>query len=130
MSEFSFNFTSHPDPFIFQLSHRALDKNEYNHITATYFLLAERKLRAYRQEQAQKRRPEQLSLAVASNNMRLSPNKDGGCVDEISSNEANSNNFLLPPNAGHLGVLRTPGADGTVSGIFQRMFFWCDELMN
>ncbi|KFM69767.1 SNF-related serine/threonine-protein kinase, partial [Stegodyphus mimosarum] len=31
----------------------ALDKNEYNHITATYFLLAERKLRAQRQERAQ-----------------------------------------------------------------------------
>ncbi|XP_046396239.1 SNF-related serine/threonine-protein kinase-like [Ischnura elegans] len=29
----------------------ALDKNEYNHVTATYFLLAERKLRAHRQEQ-------------------------------------------------------------------------------
>ncbi len=27
---------------------RALDRNEYNHITATYFLLAERKLRAQR----------------------------------------------------------------------------------
>ena len=26
----------------------ALDRNEYNHITATYFLLAERKLRAAR----------------------------------------------------------------------------------
>lgn len=31
----------------------ALDKNNYNHITATYFLLAERKLRAQRQEKAQ-----------------------------------------------------------------------------
>uniref|UniRef100_T1IHI2 SNF-related serine/threonine-protein kinase n=1 Tax=Strigamia maritima TaxID=126957 RepID=T1IHI2_STRMM len=30
----------------------ALNKNSYNHITATYFLLAERKLRAHRQEQA------------------------------------------------------------------------------
>ena len=30
----------------------ALDKDEYNNITATYFLLAERKLRAQRQEQA------------------------------------------------------------------------------
>lgn len=30
----------------------ALDKNSYNHITATYFLLAERKLRALRQERA------------------------------------------------------------------------------
>ncbi|XP_076332866.1 uncharacterized protein LOC143237471 [Tachypleus tridentatus] len=32
----------------------ALQKNEYNHITATYFLLAERKLRGQRQEKAQK----------------------------------------------------------------------------
>lgn len=31
----------------------ALDKNSYDHITATYFLIAERKLRAQRQEQAQ-----------------------------------------------------------------------------
>ena len=30
----------------------ALDKNDYNNITATYFLLAERKLRAQRHEQA------------------------------------------------------------------------------
>lgn len=94
-----------------------MDKNEYNHITATYFLLAERKLRAYRQEQAQKRRPDQLSLAVPSNNMRLSPNRDGNCAEEVLSIETISNNFLLPPNAGHLSVLRTPGADGIVSSI-------------
>lgn len=31
---------------------RALDKDAYNHVTATYFLLAERKLRALRQERA------------------------------------------------------------------------------
>lgn len=30
----------------------ALDRNDYNHITATYYLLAERKLRAQRQEKA------------------------------------------------------------------------------
>jgi len=41
----------------------ALDKNEYNHITATYFLLAERKLRAHRQEQMQKSRPEALDVS-------------------------------------------------------------------
>lgn len=39
--------------FHLPLDFRALDKNEYNHITATYFLLAERKLRAQRQERAQ-----------------------------------------------------------------------------
>ena len=31
-----------------------MDRNEYNHITATYFLLAERKLRAQRQIAAKK----------------------------------------------------------------------------
>lgn len=48
---------------------RALDKNEYNHITATYFLLAERKLRAHRQEQQQlinsKKKPD-LTLPLTS----------------------------------------------------------------
>ncbi|KAK9708334.1 Protein kinase domain [Popillia japonica] len=34
-----------------------LDKNEYNHITATYYLLAERKLRAKRQETVNKEHP-------------------------------------------------------------------------
>lgn len=46
-------------------TYRALDRNEYNHITATYFLLAERKLRAVRQEQAQRRKPE-LTLPVSA----------------------------------------------------------------
>lgn len=48
----------------------ALDRNEYNHITATYFLLAERKLRQHRQDQIQKRRPE-LSLPVSSTSRKL-----------------------------------------------------------
>lgn len=30
--------------------YRALDKNQYNHITATYFLLAELRLRKRREE--------------------------------------------------------------------------------
>ncbi|XP_049873983.1 SNF-related serine/threonine-protein kinase-like [Pectinophora gossypiella] len=42
----------------------SLEKNEYNHITATYYLLAERKLRSKRQEErALARRPEALSVA-------------------------------------------------------------------
>lgn len=45
----------------------ALDRNEYNHITASYFLMAERRLRAHKE--AQKRRPE-LSLPVANNQIR------------------------------------------------------------
>lgn len=45
---------------------RSLDKNEYNHITATYFLLAERKLRARRQELAvRSKRPENLQISVS-----------------------------------------------------------------
>jgi SNF-related kinase len=40
-----------------------LDKNEYNHITATYYLLAERKLRSKRQDQVNKnKRPEHLAV--------------------------------------------------------------------
>ncbi|XP_041449088.1 SNF-related serine/threonine-protein kinase [Drosophila obscura] len=35
---------------------QALDKNKYNHITATYFLLAEIRLRRRREEQAQKQK--------------------------------------------------------------------------
>ena len=35
----------------FSLFFRALDRNEYNHITATYFLLAERRLRMQRSDQ-------------------------------------------------------------------------------
>ncbi|KAJ8713533.1 hypothetical protein PYW07_013903 [Mythimna separata] len=42
----------------------ALEKNEYNHLTATYYLLAERKLRSKRQEATLRaRRPEALSVA-------------------------------------------------------------------
>lgn len=68
-----------------------LDKNEYNHITATYYLLAERKLRAKRQETANKgRRPE--NLAVPPNS--LAPNRD------------NNNAGTVPCL---LSVPRTPG---------------------
>lgn len=45
-----------------RFSYSALDKNEYNHITATYFLLAEMKLRHDR-EQEQKTRPEALDVS-------------------------------------------------------------------
>ena len=38
----------------------ALDKDEYNSMTATYFLLAERKLRAQRQHQAELNKQQQL----------------------------------------------------------------------
>lgn len=43
----------------------SLDKDEYNHITATYYLLAERRLRASRQEQSNKT-PKPKSYVVSS----------------------------------------------------------------
>lgn len=43
-----------------------LEKNEYNHVTATYYLLAERKLKSKVQEQLNKnKRPDQLSVSQA-----------------------------------------------------------------
>lgn len=41
---------------------RALDKDKYNHITATYFLLAEIRLRKRREEQQQFRQNSLLPL--------------------------------------------------------------------
>ncbi|KAL1517480.1 hypothetical protein ABEB36_001242 [Hypothenemus hampei] len=71
-----------------------LDRNEYNHITATYYLLAERKLRAKRLDLANKtRRPE--NLAVAKN--LGPPKRDSGA------------NSLNPNNSSLLNVPRTPG---------------------
>ncbi|XP_028041805.1 SNF-related serine/threonine-protein kinase [Bombyx mandarina] len=55
----------------------ALDKNEYNHITATYFLLAERKLKSNRSEALRRqegpRRPEALSVQRAAPQSLLAP---------------------------------------------------------
>ncbi|CAH0545846.1 unnamed protein product [Brassicogethes aeneus] len=71
----------------------SLDKNEYNHITATYYLLAERKLRAKRQQQDQigkSRRPEFLAVAKSA----PAPKKD---------------NNGTAPNSSLLSVPRTPG---------------------
>ncbi|XP_043802923.1 SNF-related serine/threonine-protein kinase [Apis laboriosa] len=74
----------------------ALDKNEYNHITATYFLLAERKLRAHRQEQVQKMRPEILEV---------SPSRQ----DDVATNMRTDQNSLSTVNQSLLSVPRTPG---------------------
>lgn len=50
----------------------ALEKNEYNHLTATYYLFAERKLKCKRQEEAiYARRPEEL--CVRNNSLLLPP---------------------------------------------------------
>ncbi|OAD55257.1 SNF-related serine/threonine-protein kinase [Eufriesea mexicana] len=74
----------------------ALDKNEYNHITATYFLLAERKLRAHRQEQVQKTRPEILEVSASRQ-------------DDVVSNMRADQNSLTTVNQSLLSVPRTPG---------------------
>lgn len=49
-----------------------LDKNEYNHITATYYLLAERKLRAKRQEAANTKGKRPENLLVTQKNLSVS----------------------------------------------------------
>ncbi|XP_076752178.1 SNF related kinase [Xylocopa sonorina] len=74
----------------------ALDKNEYNHITATYFLLAERKLRAHRQEQMQKARPEILEVSSSRQ-------------DDVASSMRVDQNSLGTVNQSLLSVPRTPG---------------------
>nr|XP_012229509.1 PREDICTED: probable serine/threonine-protein kinase DDB_G0277165 [Linepithema humile]XP_012229510.1 PREDICTED: probable serine/threonine-protein kinase DDB_G0277165 [Linepithema humile] len=74
----------------------ALDKNEYNHITATYFLLAERKLRAHRQEQMQKTRPEVLDVSSSRQ-------------DDLTTNLHTDQNSLSTVNQSLLSVPRTPG---------------------
>ncbi|XP_044007766.1 SNF-related serine/threonine-protein kinase isoform X2 [Aphidius gifuensis] len=64
----------------------ALDKNEYNHITATYFLLAERKLRACRQELAAKNCPELLNVRsndLTVNNLRVEQNSSGSVKQSL-----------------------------------------------
>ncbi|XP_055601799.1 SNF-related serine/threonine-protein kinase-like [Uranotaenia lowii] len=86
----------------------ALDRNEYNHITATYFLLAERKLRAHRQEEAQKRKPE-LTLPVSSAARLQDFRKDS--EDDLKGDS------LLPPKLGMLlSVPRTPGTETGQTG--------------
>lgn len=103
----------------------ALDKNEYNHITATYFLLAERKLRSHRQELAPKKRPE-LSLPVLANSQKyliFNLNKlviffmhIFISITRLNRNDLpnqDANHLLVPSSAGHLNALLTPGADGT-----------------
>ncbi|CAG4947281.1 unnamed protein product [Parnassius apollo] len=48
----------------------SLEKNEYNHITATYYLLAERKLRLKRQAARAVRRPEALGVPLGASRGR------------------------------------------------------------
>lgn len=87
---------------------RALDKNEYNHITATYFLLAERRLKIARQEQTQS--------VSATNNGKNSPKKLGGSggdvIDGVS--EIAACNLLAPPS-NYYNSSRIDGLTTTVS---------------
>ncbi|XP_058057128.1 serine-rich adhesin for platelets [Anopheles bellator] len=88
----------------------ALDRNEYNHITATYFLLAERKLRSHRQEEAQKRKPE-LTLPV-SNSARMQTFKK----NDVDEDEDTQGGLLSTTLGMHLSVPRTPGTDSGQTG--------------
>ncbi|XP_069701647.1 SNF-related serine/threonine-protein kinase isoform X2 [Periplaneta americana] len=80
----------------------ALDKNEYNHITATYFLLAERKLRLHRQEQAQAQQRLRLGQCLPE----LSPLTPGKPYAKSDNNQ--EQNCPAPVNQSLLSV-RTPG---------------------
>lgn len=109
----------------FVICHSALDKNEYNHITATYFLLAERRLKIARQEEMQSERSN-----VAPKNGRISPKKPSRDVVDCAS-ELLSSNLLAPPPIGYNS--RT-GADGTASTvskirIFQSIFNLMNQIM-
>ncbi|XP_059468439.1 SNF-related serine/threonine-protein kinase [Neocloeon triangulifer] len=96
----------------------ALDKNEYNHITATYFLLAERKLRSQRQEQAQKVQQGGKSLA-ASPNLSM-PNSSNNLIlpHSISAKRGSPRPAHHQINQGSPGdlILPKPTALNSVSG--------------
>lgn len=85
---------------------RALDKNEYNHITATYFLLAERRLKIARQEQT--------PSLTASSSGKSSPKKGSGDVIDGPSEIAACN--LLAPPATYYNSSRT-GIDGLTTSV-------------
>lgn len=90
---------------------RALDKNEYNHITATYFLLAERRLKIARQETAQA----EGSNSMSSNNGKSSPKKPLGDVVDAAI-DILSSNLLAPPSSGYYNNSRA-GADGVATNV-------------
>lgn len=75
----------------------ALDKNEYNHITATYFLLAERKLRAQRQEEVKKNGSEVLNISSSKQNNLASNN---AAIDQNALSNLNQSIRSIPRTAG------------------------------
>ena len=66
-----------------------LDRNEYNHVTATYFLLAERKLRAQRHDTARKAKAdrERKRGEKPAQHLNISPGKGlpGAALDSLLS---------------------------------------------
>ncbi|XP_070494327.1 SNF-related serine/threonine-protein kinase isoform X2 [Chironomus tepperi] len=79
----------------------ALDRNEYNHITATYFLLAERKLRAHRPDQQIKKKPD-LTLPLSP-----AKNECSKLMSQDDDDDEQDNNLLVVP--GIINAPRTPG---------------------
>ena len=67
----------------------SLDRNEYNHVTATYFLLAERKLRAQRHDTARKAKAdrEKKRGEKPAQHLNISPGKGlpGAALDSLLS---------------------------------------------
>ncbi|XP_054739604.1 SNF-related serine/threonine-protein kinase isoform X1 [Anastrepha obliqua] len=76
---------------------QALDKNKYNHITATYFLLAELKLRKRREEQYPKKHAPILLPDVVTTKSNLSDIKHGQ-IPDIKIKSTDSNKIILPIN--------------------------------
>ncbi|XP_055917914.1 SNF-related serine/threonine-protein kinase [Eupeodes corollae] len=72
---------------------QSLDRNKYNHITATYYLLAERRLRQKRQEQVQKHRP---LFLPASPGRLSSANRSVPEDNKLKSDQGNK--LLVPVN--------------------------------
>ncbi|XP_077286523.1 SNF related kinase [Arctopsyche grandis] len=80
----------------------ALEKNEYNHMTATYYLLAERKLRAHRQKENALKRPEILGVNLADRSNGTDTKNINPVAHRLSvPNQPNTSILLTIP--------RTPG---------------------
>ncbi|KAL1439815.1 hypothetical protein MTO96_009661 [Rhipicephalus appendiculatus] len=85
----------------------ALDRNEYNYMTATYYLLAERKLRAQRQEKAQQlnrtSRADLSPIAVTPgvSSAAPSPAQERPNVAQVLASPGGLPSIALDPSAGH-----------------------------
>uniref|UniRef100_A0A131XI69 SNF-related serine/threonine-protein kinase n=1 Tax=Hyalomma excavatum TaxID=257692 RepID=A0A131XI69_9ACAR len=85
----------------------ALDRNEYNYMTATYYLLAERKLRAQRQEKAQQlnrtSRADLSPVAVTPgvSSAAPSPAQDRPNVAQVLASPSGLPSIALDPSVSH-----------------------------